>query len=78
VAALAQDAAGVAGATVKVKPRRRGCGGAIEVSALHSRRSDGPEVGSRVRAALRSLEDETRSLRVRTRPQTGGPGARVE
>jgi hypothetical protein len=78
VAALAESAAGVAGARVKVKPKRRGRGGVIEVSALHSRRADPAEVDRRVTEALGSLTDEDRSLRVRTLPETGGPGTRVE
>lgn len=78
VAALVETAPGVAAASVKVKPRRRGLGGRIEVSAMHSRRADPKEVDGRVTEALHSLADETRRVRVRTRPEPGERGARAE
>ena len=78
VAALAGRARGVAATKVRVKPRRRGLGGRIEVAAMHSRRSDPKEVDAKVTESLRSLVDPSRSLKVRTRPQPGGAGARTE
>ncbi|MBA2429953.1 MAG: hypothetical protein H0X56_03275 [Solirubrobacterales bacterium] len=78
VAALASRARGVAATKVRVKPRRRGLGGRIEVAAMHSRRSDPKEVDAGVTESLKSLAGESRSVKVRTRPYTGGAGARAE
>lgn len=78
VAALASRARGVAATKVRVKPKRRGLGGRIDVAATHSRRADPKEVDAGVTESLKSLVDDSRRLRVRTRPDTGGARARAE
>lgn len=78
VAALADGARGVTSSKVRVKPRRRGLGGRIEVSAVHSRRADPAEVDRGVTEAVGSLIEGSETLKIRTRPVVGGAGARAD
>lgn len=74
---LAGQVRGVTEPRVRVKPKRRGTGGRIEVRALHARTANAKELRRSVSEALTPLAD-ARSVRVRVRPEPGGPGARTE
>lgn len=74
---LASQVRGVTEPRVRVKPKRRGTGGRIEVRALHARTADAKALERSVGEALTPLAD-ARSVRVRVRPEPGGPGARTE
>ena len=78
VGALAETARRVTGSKVRVKPKRRGVGGRIEVTALHPPTAEPGDVEKRVGEALGSIVAGIRTLKVRTRPQSGGRGARAE
>lgn len=74
---LAGQVRGVTEPRVRVKPKRRGTGGRIEVRALHARTADAKGLERSVGDALTPLAD-ARSVHVRVRPEPGGPGARTE
>jgi len=78
VGALAETARRVTDAKVRVKPRRRGVGGRIRVTALHPPTAEPADVGKRVGEVLGPIAADIRGLKVRTRPETGGRGARAE
>lgn len=78
VGALAETARRVTEAKVRVKPRRRGVGGRIQVTALHPPTAESADVGKRVGEVLGPIAADIRGLKVRTRPETGGRGARAE
>ena len=78
VAATAERARGVTSTRVKVKPKRRGVGGRVEVVATHSRRADPAQIKEGVSEAVGALIGEARSLKVRTRPEPGEAGERAE
>ena len=77
-AALARSVRGVTESRVKVKPKRRGKGGRIEVTALHPRTTDTKELERAVGEAVAPLAADSRSIRVRVRPAPAGPGGRAE
>lgn len=76
-AALAEQARGVVTTSVKVRTRRRGRGGRVEVTALHPRDASPDEVRSAAGESLASLTGPF-GLRSRIRPQLGERGARVQ
>jgi hypothetical protein len=77
-AALARGVRGVTESRVKVKPKRRGAGGRLEVTALHPRTADTKELQRAVSEAVAPLAADSRSIRVRVRPEPAGPGGRAE
>ncbi len=74
--ALAEQSREVTGAKVRVRPRRRGRGGRLDVQALHSRSAEPGEVGREATSSLEPLT-EAFSLKARVRPRLGEQGARV-
>ena len=77
-AALARGVRGVTDSRVRVKPKRRGPGGRIEVTAMHPRTADTKALEQAVGEAVAPLAADARSLRVRVRPAPAGPGSRAE
>lgn len=78
VGALAETARGVTGAKVRVKPKRRGVGGRIRVTALHPPTAEPADVGKRVGEVIGPIAADIRGLKVSTRLESGGRGARAE
>lgn len=78
VGALAKTARRVTEAKVRVKPKRRGVGGRIRVTALHPPTAEPADVDKRVGEVLGPIAADIPGLKVRTRPETGGRGARAE
>lgn len=72
---LAEPVRGVSAAKVRVRPRRRGCGGRMAVVADHPHTVGGSDVEERVREALVPLS-EGFSLQTRVQARRGKP--RVE
>lgn len=77
-ATLARQVRGVTDAKVRVKPKRRGTGGRIDVVAVHPLSADPAAVREHVGTALESLTGDSKGLRVRPRAERAGRGSRAE
>jgi len=75
-AALAEQSRDVMSAKAKVRPRRRGAGGNLRVTANHARTVGNREVAAAVRERLDALADAL-SLHVRVRGRVPRRGGRV-
>ena len=75
-AALAEQSRGVTATKVRVRPRRGGRGGRLELRAVHPRSSEAKEVERQATGLLEPLT-EPFSLKAKVRPRLGESGARV-
>lgn len=76
--AIAHQVRGVTDVSARVKPRRRGTGGRIDVAVAHPLSVDPKQVKRNVAEALGTLSEDARSIRVRPRPERAGKGSRAE
>ncbi len=77
-AVLARQVRGVTDAKVRIKPKRRGTGGRIDVVAVHPLSADPGQVRENVAKALEALTGDSKGVRVRPRPERAGRGNRAE
>ena len=76
-AALVEQGRGVTATKVKVRPKRRGAGGRVEVTAMRTADTNDADIKRAADEALQPLTSEF-ALKARVRPKLGEAGQRVQ